>query len=276
MFLKRKRQWPKIFLVVVSLWIVTTLLLFHPKFLVVSSAFTAATPQSKRTSFSPKRKDKNANSRSLSSSINNKNKKWFHQRKAGLTIPRGKKPPQWEKEGDSLFASSKDQQQVSEMMEPPQSVHEARELLRPLEETTPSFTTKESNPKDKEDQNDNMNKDTSNKPFLWGTLPVGPIWKNRLLRLGYQEPTPIQVETFHAVLSKTKQKRQNVVIASPTGSGKSLAFLLPFLSTLNMSQKANNAMKATSSSVGNCLDSYPYSGVGLSDPKCRPAVVCKW
>jgi superfamily II DNA/RNA helicase len=242
--------------VLISLWI-PSIISHQGNLVVVVSAF-ATSPESKPRSSSPKRLEKNGNNRLLSSSIN-KNKKWFHQRKAGISVPRGKKPPQWEKEGDYLYTASNKVHchQDSELVVTPQTIGEARELLRPLEQgTTTSFRSKETK-SENEDPHDKQ-PDPDDKPFLWGTLPVGPIWKNRLLQLGYQEPTPIQVETFHAVLSKKKQKRQNVVIASPTGTGKSLAFLLPFLTTLNVSQKTNNnnnnnkatKTSSTSSSVG--------------------------
>ena len=101
--------------------------------------------------------------------------------------------------------------------------------------------------------------------FLWGSLPVGPVLASRLYASGRMSPTPVQCAAFPILTAavpsgspssinngisrsnrggnanskfyrsvpktKTKTKRSNGIIASPTGTGKTLAYLLPLLCT---------------------------------------------
>ncbi|KAL3902534.1 MAG: hypothetical protein SGILL_010790, partial [Bacillariaceae sp.] len=122
------------------------------------------------------------------------------------------------------------------------TVEEAQELLRPFE-----ASHEEQNPKEtlSAEQIDEIS--STEQPFMWGNLSVGPVWKSRLQQAGFASPTPIQAESFKAILSK---QRPNVVIASPTGSGKTLAFLLPFLSTLNMAKDTSASRKAKPVAAG--------------------------
>ena len=92
---------------------------------------------------------------------------------------------------------------------------------------------------DQHEQNTNNNKSTL--PFLWGTLPVGPVLASRLHASGDRpNPTSVQRAAFSVLtagLSKGKNKknvptkRTNAIIASPTGTGKTLAYILPLLCT---------------------------------------------
>ena len=69
--------------------------------------------------------------------------------------------------------------------------------------------------------------------FMWGNCSVGPVLSSQLIKMSMPHPTAVQ-EAAYAVLaskSKSSNKHENVVIASPTGMGKTLAFLLPLLST---------------------------------------------
>lgn len=60
---------------------------------------------------------------------------------------------------------------------------------------------------------------------MWGSLSVGPVLRSRLVdRAGLESPTAVQEAAFDVIL-----KGQNAVIASPTGTGKSLSFLVPLL-----------------------------------------------
>ena len=61
-----------------------------------------------------------------------------------------------------------------------------------------------------------------------GGAVLDPILCRSLLRLGFDQPTPIQAAT----LSATILGRRNLVGAAPTGSGKTLAFLLPIMQSL--------------------------------------------
>ena len=93
--------------------------------------------------------------------------------------------------------------------------------------TNEERTTNHEQPTTKDDVDND-----SDTPYSWGGLSVGPVWKHRLVQAGYIEPTPIQKKAFAAVT-----KKQNVVVASATGSGKSLAYLLPLLTTTNLNTK---------------------------------------
>lgn len=78
-------------------------------------------------------------------------------------------------------------------------------------------------------------------PFMWGPLPVGPVLAQRLLSSQRSEPTSVQRAAFPILTAggpgkgKNKKnvpaKRTNAIIASPTGTGKTLAYLLPLLCT---------------------------------------------
>ena len=87
-------------------------------------------------------------------------------------------------------------------------------------------------------------------PFLWGSLPVGPVLSKRLYDSHRYDPTSVQRAAFTTLTassgggtSKNNKKnasstttnvnkqRSNAIIASPTGTGKTLAYLLPLLCT---------------------------------------------
>jgi superfamily II DNA/RNA helicase len=118
----------------------------------------------------------------------------------------------------------------------------ARKLLQRFENSSSLATQQRIVDYDEEqEEDDEEDDDTADKHFSWGGLSVGPVWKSRLVAAGYSKPTPIQVESYSTILSKN-----NAIIAAPTGSGKSLAYLLPFLTSINQpntssSKKANKA-----------------------------------
>lgn len=78
------------------------------------------------------------------------------------------------------------------------------------------------------DENGDDTKNDTEPPFLWGGLSVGPVWKSRLLEAGYTKPNPIQKAAFTPI-TKGGKYNSNVILASPTGSGKSLAYSLPLI-----------------------------------------------
>ena len=183
----------------------------------------------------------------------NKNKTGYALRSAGIKVqskPR-KRPPRWEQEGDALYRpivpaaiSDSDCDHPS----PPKNLKEAEALLESLAEPSDkprseapsngrgSGPAKPSTPNSL-NSNDTKDTDNDNKPArappsstMWGSLPVGPVLRSRLLQLSFNEPTPIQSAAFPILTM-----RKNAVLASPCGSGKSLAYLIPLLSSSSRS-----------------------------------------
>ena len=216
-------------------------------------------PSTRRTASSPSSTPPGQRPSPPQRSSNSQAQNWYQRRKSGTKVARrgggtGRKPPKWEKEGDDLYReivlsspSTADsnsrlsflQQQM--LLGDTITYEQARELLQ----NTTSWTTKTAPAASKtnhavtETLDDAANH--TEPAFLWGGLSVGPVWKNRLLQAGLQQPTPVQKDAFGILAAsapKSKQKqsaaaavssKKNVIIAAPTGSGKSLAFLLPLL-----------------------------------------------
>jgi ATP-dependent RNA helicase DDX52/ROK1 len=61
----------------------------------------------------------------------------------------------------------------------------------------------------------------------------------RLIKLGYTSPTPIQSQAFPCLL-----QNRNCLCVAPTGSGKTIAYVLPLLMNLIKARKAGNNTKA--------------------------------
>jgi superfamily II DNA/RNA helicase len=165
----------------------------------------------------------------LRKSTNSSNKSWYNKRRNnGIKVARkGKKPPQWEKEGDSLYQEivNNPYQQPNQKL----TYTQAQELLHKLEKEEEEDSS-DTTPKQPEMTQLDQETDTPPPPnepsYSWGGVSVGPVWKSRLVQAGLSQPTPIQREAFTPIT-----KGENVVVASPTGSGKSLAYLLPLLAS---------------------------------------------
>ena len=157
-----------------------------------------------------------------------RNQDAYARRKSGFRTKR-KRTPRWETEGDALYQEihAPDGNALSE--------NEARIMLAPLENVAVRVPAKRQSTAKPETGKDSSSEDSSSAEkkvapphTLWGSLPVGPVIKNRLSGTSFQQPTPVQSAAFSAV-----SKGSNTVIASPTGTGKTLAFLLPLLATRN-------------------------------------------
>ena len=150
-----------------------------------------------------------------------KNTAAFLRRKSGVKTGTRKRTPRWEKEGDGLY-----QEIAAETREKPIKFQEAREILSKL--TTPKVQKKKHHHQQAKSsirKDDETPKKTAPPHMVWGPLPVGPILSSRLNSC-LDEPTPVQIASFPVIL-----KGQNTVIASPTGTGKTLAYLVPLLAT---------------------------------------------
>jgi superfamily II DNA/RNA helicase len=154
-----------------------------------------------------------------------KNQSWYDKRKnQGIKVARkGSKPPQWEKEGDSLYEEivlDNPYRTVNQKF----TFDEARRLMTEKLD----FSGENGDAKDELSLTTEIIEEKQDEPpFLWGGLSVGPVWKLRLIKACYCLPTPIQVAAFDQIA----REKDNLILASPTGSGKSLAYLLPLLTT---------------------------------------------
>jgi len=170
---------------------------------------------------------------------------WYQRRKSGTVRTfrsgSGKKPPKWEKEGDELYleillstTASTSKSQYHQLLDETISYEQARTLLQNATAANEKVKTAEKS-NVMSQRNDTTTTTTlttmgnSDLPFLWGGLSVGPVWKSRLVQAGYTLPTPVQYDAYNLLARSKQPPPPNVIIASPTGSGKSLAFLVPLL-----------------------------------------------
>ena len=206
-----------------------------------------STNKSHHQSQQPSRKQKKGRNRLT-------NEDWYERRKQASRSSssdgtqrqrirrKGPKPPQWEKEGDQLYmkivdnagvavsddissSSSSSSLSTSRKL----SVEEAHKVLQPFLIINTSDPDPTLDDPSSTLSIENYDVDVDEEPFQWGGLSVGPVWKSRLVGAGYIAPTPIQTESFQLLASSGKN--DNIVMAAPTGSGKSLAYLLPLLTT---------------------------------------------
>ncbi len=57
--------------------------------------------------------------------------------------------------------------------------------------------------------------------------------------MGYQKPTPVQMQVIPALMG-----RRNTLVTAPTGTGKTLAYLLPILHSLPLKKVGNRKINA--------------------------------
>ena len=170
-----------------------------------------------------------------------RSKTWHSLRKSGVKTKNRTKAPRWEKEGDSLYHAV-----VAEAdgggagmygsVGKASTMEEAREMLSRLarrsEQQSSAAESKESNAQAAAStgpggRRKKEKKKSAPPPHMaWGSLPVGPVLRQSLLDASLMEPTAVQTAAFPVLASG-----QNAILASPTGTGKSLAFLLPLLAS---------------------------------------------
>ncbi|KAL9186521.1 hypothetical protein ACHAXT_005759 [Thalassiosira profunda] len=176
-----------------------------------------------------------------------------------------KRAPRWEREGDRLYAEVTKQldayqrhagedENASEgllalankQIESAQDVCEALEPWTATDEQLEETRAKKPEPTTKPEAS--TEKPKKSPPFLWGSLPVGPVLASRLHASQRSSPTSVQRGAFPILTAghskgnkKVSTKRTNAIIASPTGTGKTLAYLLPLLCTSPGGQSGEGA-----------------------------------
>lgn len=63
-------------------------------------------------------------------------------------------------------------------------------------------------------------------------IAVEPIIKENIAKTGFERPTPIQMQAIPLMLAK-----RELICCAPTGSGKTLSFLIPIIDQLRRPQK---------------------------------------
>lgn len=154
----------------------------------------------------------------------NRSNEWYKRRVAGVKVQRRKKPPKWEKEGDSLYQEITDNEHRAKF---PKYEKITYSMAHDILDNLKYFGEKNSTEKMKTIEIKEECNYEDDSPHSWGGLSVGPVWKSRLLEAGFARPTPIQASSFIPI----SKSPQNVILASTTGSGKTLAYLLPLLTT---------------------------------------------
>ncbi len=68
-------------------------------------------------------------------------------------------------------------------------------------------------------------------------LGLSPVLTAAVNKLGFQEPMPVQAQSVQRILAG-----ENLLIEAPTGTGKTLAYLLPLLERIRLEQAAAQAV----------------------------------
>lgn len=149
-----------------------------------------------------------------------KRRKGYELRNSRGVRTRRQKPPRWETEGDALFFVAKSDDSIPEVAgETPAEVLHNLLQMKQEEQSEKKKTGK----KIQQVSKDESPQKSLPPNMVWGTLSTGPILSPKLKAM-YDLPTPIQTESFGPITAKN-----NVVIAAATGSGKSLAYLVPLM-----------------------------------------------
>ena len=168
-----------------------------------------------------------------------------------------KRAPRWEREGDDLYQEISKQLQTYQRARGEEDggasehllslaktrISNADDVYRSLDPWTYSddeigdIDSSSSKPACQEAEEE-ISTSEKTPPFMWGSLSVGPVIANRLRESERAFPTPVQRAAFPILTAgrskgnkKVTSKRANAIIASPTGTGKTLSYLLPLLCT---------------------------------------------
>eukprot|EP00985_Skeletonema_marinoi_P004505 scaffold1957_cov118-Skeletonema_marinoi.AAC.12 len=164
-----------------------------------------------------------------------------------------KRPPRWEREGDNLYQEVSKQHEHLQLLAKTRvsTVQDVFDVLAPWMTSINSDESAEDNDDEvvqKPEEPVEPEDEKKTPPFLWGSLPLGPVIATRLRSSDRPSPTSVQCAAFNmltATQSKNNKnvptKRTNAIIASPTGTGKTLAYLLPLLCTSPGGQKGEGA-----------------------------------
>lgn len=227
-----------------------------------SSTSSSSSQNSRRSSYSSnkgQRKKQQTRNRGANAANHNRRGHEFRLNKDGTGRKQRsrkmntKRPPRWEREGDNLYQEVSKQNEHLQLLTK-KRVSSAQDVCDVLAPWMTSTSSKHDNNSDddtvkplveKEKPSEKKESKSNNAPpFLWGSLPVGPVIASRLQSSNRSLPTPVQCAAFSMLTASQSKnnknvptKRTNAIIASPTGTGKTLAYLLPLLCTSPGGQK---------------------------------------
>ncbi|KAL9186127.1 hypothetical protein ACHAXT_005365 [Thalassiosira profunda] len=233
-----------------------------PEYPTCSTALSMSSSPSSRQSYSSqgKRTQQTRNRGANAANHNRRGHSFRLENKDGTTKrhrkSNTKRAPRWEREGDRLYAEVTKQldgyqrhagedENVGErlmalankQMESAQDVCEALAPWTATDEQLQEAKAKKKEPPPTAEDSEEE-KPKKSPPFLWGSLPVGPVLASRLHASQRSSPTSVQRGAFPILTAghskgnkRVTTKRTNAIIASPTGTGKTLAYLLPLLCT---------------------------------------------
>lgn len=153
-----------------------------------------------------------------------------------------KRPPRWEREGDNLYQEVSKQHEHLQLLAKKRvsTVQDVCDVLAPWMTSINEVQTND----DEMQKAEQPKEEKKTPPFMWGTLSVGPVIASRLRSSDRPSPTSVQSAAFTMLTAtqsknnkKVPTKRTNAIIASPTGTGKTLAYLLPLLCSSPGGQK---------------------------------------
>lgn len=98
-------------------------------------------------------------------------------------------------------------------------------------------------PQASDDDYQNLSSDTS----AWTELVKDKVLKSLLIKAGFVKPTPIQEKVLHAI--SKDPSFECLMGAAPTGSGKTLSYILPILQSFNQQEHFNEKDKKRTVSV---------------------------